>query len=131
VRSNGHDSDVRLVDTVYTFLETSRMSLDRFFFDWYGGPASEARALRGAGARAYEGGAFLTFRRALEGYEPWNPEALEGDYFQGDAPCTMVLDEVEALWDPIARRDDWGAFRAKVRSVRALGQVLKNASASR
>ncbi|MBI5512568.1 MAG: YdiU family protein [Deltaproteobacteria bacterium] len=125
----GHDQDVRLVDTVYTFLETSKLSLDRFFFDWYSGPASEPRALGGAGARAYEGGGFLTFRRALEGYAPANPGALEGEYFQGDTPCTMVIDEVEGLWDPIARADDWSRFEAKVASVRALGQALKNASA--
>jgi hypothetical protein len=64
---------------------------------------------------------FAAVRRCLEGYLPTRIEALETAYFQGDAPCGMLIDEIEALWDGIAERDDWSGFEAKVAAVRAMG----------
>jgi hypothetical protein len=42
-------------------------------------------------------------------------------------PVTMVIDEVEGLWAPIAERDDWSAFEAKLADVEALKQALGGA----
>jgi hypothetical protein len=36
----------------------------------------------------------------------------------------MLIDEVEALWAPIAERDDWSAFHAKIAAIRAMGEAL-------
>ena len=33
----------------------------------------------------------------------------------------MLIDEIEALWDAIAERDDWSMFEAKVEDVRTMG----------
>jgi hypothetical protein len=32
---------------------------------------------------------------------------------------------VEALWAPIADRDDWRPFRAKIHDIRAMGAALR------
>ena len=42
-------------------------------------------------------------REALDGATSTRPDH---PYFRG-APCTMLIDEVEAVWDPIAGADDW------------------------
>jgi hypothetical protein len=35
-----------------------------------------------------------------------------------------VIDEVEAVWAPIAERDDWSAFEAKLAEIAALNAAL-------
>jgi hypothetical protein len=36
----------------------------------------------------------------------------------------MLIDEVEAIWAPIAERDDWTLLNAKVAAIRAMGEAL-------
>jgi len=36
---------------------------------------------------------------------------------------TMLIDEVEALWAPIAERDDWSLFETKLRDIAALREA--------
>ena len=39
-----------------------------------------------------------------------------------EAPETMTIEEVEALWAPIAERDDWAPLGAKIEAVRGFGR---------
>jgi hypothetical protein len=32
----------------------------------------------------------------------------------------MLIDEMEATWTPIAERDDWSAFHAKIADIRVM-----------
>jgi hypothetical protein len=36
----------------------------------------------------------------------------------------MHIDEVEAIWDAIAERDDWQLFESKIASVRRMGTAM-------
>ena len=36
----------------------------------------------------------------------------------------MLIDEVEAIWAPIAERDDWSLMAAKVEDVRRMGEAM-------
>ena len=38
-------------------------------------------------------------------------------YFAGPSPRTLLYDEIEALWAPIAERDDWSLFEAKLADI--------------
>ena len=116
-------SDALLGAMARCFLERSRMSFDRFFFDWYGGEVAAARALDGPHGAAYAGDEFTAFRRALDGRPPCRPQALGDAYFLGAGPTTMLIDEVERVWSAIAERDDWGPLEQKIAAVRALGRL--------
>jgi len=48
------------------------------------------------------------------------PDALDAPYFQQTAPCSLLIDEIEALWSAVAERDDWEPFAAKVEAIRAM-----------
>src|SRR5690606_31757839 len=37
--------------------------------------------------------------------------------FLEEKPQTMLIDEVEAIWAPIAEKDDWSAFDKKINSL--------------
>jgi uncharacterized protein YdiU (UPF0061 family) len=85
-----------------------------FFFDWFGGLASEHRALSGPRAALYEGEAFGDFRRQLAGFAPNRPDRLAALYFEGAEPQDLLYDEIEAVWSAIADGDDWRPFNAKL-----------------
>jgi hypothetical protein len=36
----------------------------------------------------------------------------------------MHIEEVEAIWDAIATRDDWQPFNNKVKAIRRMGEAL-------
>jgi uncharacterized protein YdiU (UPF0061 family) len=125
--SAGTDDDNVLIDTCYTFLQESRVGYDRFFFDWYGGLASAERARKSPAAAKYSGERFEALERMLGRYAPARKELLDHPYFQGDAPCSLLIDEIEAIWEHIAERDDWSAFEEKIRRIRDFGALFNGA----
>lgn len=119
----GDERDEDFLSICRAFLVESKVGYDRFFFDWYGGAASEARAAASPEADKYRGTAFLALRAAFDAHPPVAPERLQSPYFQRSAPCSLLIDEIEALWSAIAERDDWGPFEAKVADIRAMGEA--------
>jgi uncharacterized protein YdiU (UPF0061 family) len=119
----------RLVSAVWTFLGTSRAPFERFFFDWRGGLASADRAAASPSAAHYASDAFAPVRAALEGIAPAEKARLDHPYFAAE-PCTMLIEDVEALWAPIAEGDDWSAFEAKLAAIDRMAEAYGTAPAA-
>jgi uncharacterized protein YdiU (UPF0061 family) len=88
-----------------------------FFFDWFGGAVSEARALGGLRGGLYSGEAAKAFRQALADYEPHTPGRLTQAYFARPEPEELLYEEIETIWAPIAADDDWSLFEAKLERI--------------
>jgi uncharacterized protein YdiU (UPF0061 family) len=113
----GGDADTELVRGIESALVATQMSPDRFWFDWRGGvrrAASPADAI-------YDGPAFARFRDAVAAHAGAAPT---GDYWADAEPCTMLIDEVEAIWAPIAASDDWSRLTAKIAAIRRMGAAM-------
>lgn len=119
----GDTEDAALAQALWDFLRFSQAPFEAVFFDWYGGTASTERATRGPGAQFYAGDDFKPFGRALDGYAPAKPERLGDAYFSSVAPCTMLIDEVERIWAPIAADDDWSVFHAKLAAIEVMASA--------
>ena len=106
------DDDRLLVAALLTALQSRTVEIDRLFFDWRGGrdPGGEAYAAEPFRALA----ARLTGRAAA----PMHP------YWSDPAPCSLHINEVEAIWAPIAEHDDWSAFDAKIAAIRRMGAAM-------
>ena len=119
VRARDPEADVGLVNAAFKALAEGGEPLrwEPFFFDWFGGRASEQRALAGPRAAHYGGEAFADFRARLAEFEPDRPERLAQPYFAAADPEELLYDQIEALWAPIAEADDWSAFEAKLASI--------------
>jgi uncharacterized protein YdiU (UPF0061 family) len=125
VQPRGEPYDRLLSITVFDFLHRSQVGFEQFFFDWYGGPVAGPRADRSPAAERYRDAASAQLRHDLAGYEPAAGARLDHPYFDRAGPCTMLIDEIESLWDSIAERDDWAPFEAKIDEVRAMGEALR------
>jgi hypothetical protein len=95
-------------------LVETQLNPDRFFFDWRGGvrrAASPADAV-------YAGDACADVTQRLAAYAGAAPAH---PYWADAEPCTMLIEEVEAIWAAIAERDDWQPLNAKVAAIRRMG----------
>ena len=109
------EKDQQLATATWQFLAESRMPFERFFFDWRGGSAERAAA--SPEAATYESTAFGPVGELLTKFEPRSADVADHPYFQREEPCTMLIDEVEAIWKPIADDDDWAAFEGKLADI--------------
>lgn len=119
VRSSGVDEDTMLVEACMAWLEKEPVGFDAFFHDWFGGGESHERAMRGPWAARYADPSFAHVRRSLDACAPRSRSLLEHPALQRATPCSMLIDEVEAIWARIAHADDWSALDEKVHEVRA------------
>ena len=114
----------RLVDAVFAFLEESLVPLRPVLLRLGRRPRAREEARAGPAAERHQRPSYEALRGVLAGYRPAHPERLEAAYFQGDAPCSLLIDEVRRIRNAIAARDDWRPFGAKVEAIRALGGCL-------
>ncbi|MDB5670538.1 MAG: YdiU family protein [Alphaproteobacteria bacterium] len=112
-------SDAALLLTIEDALAVKSVSIDRFFFDWRGG----RRRGSSPADSAYESEMFKALAAALQDYQP-RPRATRHDYWKDGAPCSMHIDEVEAIWTAIDSEDDWSPFERKIAQIRRMGQAL-------
>lgn len=104
------EADRAAVQAVEKALRQTATPLDRFFFDAF------AQALPATYDASWDG-----VRTALSDH---GFRADRSNRYWSGEPCGMAIAEVEAIWAPIARDDDWSAFDAKVAAVRAMGDAL-------
>ena len=110
VTPRGGDEDRALVRILERTMRATEVVIDRLFFDVFGGALPDSY-----------GSAWDDLRAALAPYAP--RKARDHAYWQG-GPCSMLIDEVEAIWSPIAEADDWSRVHAKVAAIRAMGDAL-------
>lgn len=117
-------ADLLFLQDFFTWLTEAKAPWAQVFHDWFCGEASAARAKESPAAALYEAPAFAPIRAGLEARAAVAPERLSHPIFQAPRPPTLLIDEVEALWAPIAEADDWGAFEAKLQAIEALRQAF-------
>ena len=115
----GEEEDADFVTALFSFLMESRAPYEQTFFDWYGGGLSATRAAKSPAAAHYATPAFAPFRGHLAARTPRQTLQIDHPYFARPTPRSMLIDEMEALWTPIAADDDWGPLQ------RALAEIAE------
>lgn len=116
VRRLGPERDEALVDAVQAALVATQMDPDRFFFDWRGGQ----RRGPSPADHHYSHDGFTDFLALIPDFATAVPAHA---YWADEAPCTMLIDEVETIWAAIAEQDDWAPLHTKVAAIRRMGEA--------
>ena len=98
------DRDLHLVAAVEREMRATKASPDAYFFTHRGGRAATG-----------------DLADTLRGFDPLDSS---DPYWEGDAPQSLLIDEVEAIWAPIAESDDWSLLHQKVAAIRQMGQAM-------
>jgi len=118
VEAGGEAGDRPLVSAAIKGLRSRIAGIDRFFFDWRGGRAPTGQA--------YRSSEFDELRARLDGRQ----RALTHPYWGDAGPCSMLIDEVEAIWSAIAEHDDWSPFESKIEAIRRFGDAMTSDAAA-
>jgi uncharacterized protein YdiU (UPF0061 family) len=116
VKRLGPSEDEVLVAAIQKALVATQMDPDRFFFDWRGG----VRRGPSVADPHYSHDGFTDFLALIPDFAAGPPAHA---YWSDEATCTMLIDEVESLWAPIAERDDWAPLHAKIAAIRRMGEA--------
>lgn len=102
VASRGPEADAVVVAASEKWLSETGIQPEVFFHHHRGGR-------RATGALA----------EALANCEP----VEASHYWSDEAPQTMLIDEVEAIWAAIAAQDDWAPLETKIAAIRRAGEA--------
>jgi uncharacterized protein YdiU (UPF0061 family) len=114
VKLRDEAGDRELAKALVEAMDSRAATIDRIFFDWRGGSDP--------GAAKYPSVPFRKLASLLDGCE--RPPGH--GYWSDSEPCSMHIEEVEAIWDAIAERDDWAPFDAKIAAVRRMGEAMQS-----
>ncbi len=123
-------NDFAFVADLLKWMTETGAPYEQVFFDWFCGSASAQRAADSPISELYDQEKFADIKTRLAAFSSVNAGRLNHDYFQRKKPCTMLIDEVESIWAPIAEKDDWSRFESKleeVASVRAAYDFIASA----
>ena len=111
-----HDAerDAALVRNFFVAAKASQYGFDQIFHDLYGGQPR----IEGYGANYWR--PVLNY---LQDAFPRNPAALDHPHFQSQKALSMTIDEVEAIWEPIAANDDWSLLSSKLAAINQMRQA--------
>ncbi|MEQ9315729.1 MAG: YdiU family protein [Henriciella sp.] len=116
--------DLTFLQSLYNWMSETKAPWPQVFFDWFGGAESQARARKSPIASLYDDPAFAPVRDVLTSLQVDRPERLAHAHWQRETPVTLLYDDVEALWAPIAEADDWSLFQQTLADIDAAREAL-------
>ena len=104
----------RIAAALFTAAKADQTPFAQMLHDWYGGAKRRG---------AYEGEAWQDFAGSLAGMERLPP--ADSSIFNREAPVALPIDRVEALWEPIAKSDNWTPLYDALDEIRQWGAALR------
>jgi uncharacterized protein YdiU (UPF0061 family) len=112
-----------LIKALFAFLKETKMPFEGAMFDLYAGPARLEKAREGERAEHFGHPLFAPVEALLAARKPAAEAKPDHAYFRRPSPHSLVYDEIEALWEPIAGRDDWSAFYRKLTEIEVVREA--------
>lgn len=109
----------QLVLALFQFLTEAQPLYEQTFFDLHSG-VDEARLQNSPQKEKYQHASFENLRRCLENFVLDSEARKNHEYFKRTSCCSLLIDELENIWRPIAESDDWAPFEAKLAEIRSL-----------
>ena len=106
--------DAALAQDIFGAAKQSQCGFDQMFHDLYGGKAR---------VDGYDDDCWRPVLDYLQTAKPRNPAALDHPHFQLAKALSMTIDEVEAIWAPIAASDDWSLLSDKIAAIHQMRQA--------
>lgn len=99
LQSKNLEIDMDFILSTFRLLEKTQVSWPQFWYDWQGGAPKDD---------ATYGAEFSDWKKDYAVY------SVIGDEPKAEMPASLIYEEIGELWKPIAKEDDWSAFKAKL-----------------
>lgn len=112
-----------LIEKLLQALRSSDVGFETVLFDWFGGEAANHRAREGRRSTVYKSRAFEEVATLLSTAPSAAHATPDHAYFNQDQPRTMLIEEVENIWAPIAREDDWSHLAQAIEDIHVMSDA--------
>ncbi|WP_374001776.1 protein adenylyltransferase SelO family protein [Bdellovibrio bacteriovorus] len=113
-----YDLNAELVTHLFQFLDQEKGLFEQTLYDLHSG-AIEERLSRSPQKELYQKESFKKLRDSLSYFEVADTLRAQHPYLQTGTACSLIIDELEALWKPVAENDDWAPFERKLQQIRS------------
>ncbi len=118
-----------LISQFFLFLSKSQIPYEQLFFDLHSG-LNPKRLAKSPHHKFYESGEFEDLKKALQDFAVADETLTAHPYFERSVPCGLLIEELEAIWQPIAENDDWSLFERKIAEIRSFRGVYSASSST-
>ena len=108
------ERDAALARNLLGAAKISQYRFDQIFHDLYGGKPRVDR---------YFADHWKPVLDCLQDAHPRNSTALSHPYFKSQKALSMTIEEVEAIWAPIAAGDDWSLLSRKLAAIHQMREA--------
>lgn len=119
LKSKSFEENSKLLSAFFQMLSRTDILFEQAFFDFHSKKVLEHSQTSTTNLDLFspEAGEFI---KLISSYEVADEKLAQHSYFQNERPCTLLIDEIEAIWKPIADHDDWSLFENKLQAIRQL-----------
>jgi len=110
--------DLSLFQAFFQFLEKGPLLFERTLFDFHSGFARHGWT-RSPFSAQYGSTAGKNLLECLKSFEPLDESHVRHPYFQQSHPETMLIHEIETLWQAIALDNKWQMLQSKIAKIRS------------
>lgn len=116
------DLTSQLISSLFQYLDKEKAPFEQTLYDLHSGGQDE-RLQRSPLRSLYGKESFSELRDMLGMFATADEELARHPYFQTGKACSLVIDELESIWAPIASNDDWSLFEKKLAEIRSFRGV--------
>lgn len=115
---NNTEHAMELLRGLIEFWSETQAAYEQTIFDLRGGLRAPDRLAKSPQSEHYNHAKFASVKALLaDRFTTAGDDVLDHPYFARETPRTMLIEEVEAIWDPIAASDDWGRFEQTIQEI--------------
>lgn len=103
LKEKTEEENFELIKIFFTYMETEKKLFEQTFFD--------SHSKRRLPERIKEG---------FAAFEISDQKLIGHPYFAQTKPVTLLIDEIETIWQAIDEKDDWSLFENKLQSIRQI-----------
>lgn len=116
IKSKEKKDNLLLVQLFFEFLESSQAPFEQVFFDLHS--ARRGKEQLSPNKKYYSSGNFSELKEHLARFDSADESLNQHPYFQQNVAETLLIDEIETIWDSISKDDNWKPFEDKVRRLK-------------
>lgn len=113
IKHSTQNETADLISQFFQDLEKSGLKFESFFYELH-----SLRVFSNSSLQLKYEKLAPDLLRKLEKFEVAQPNKAHDSYFQQEQPETLLIDEIESIWEPIATQNDWNRFNNKLTSIR-------------
>lgn len=102
------------ISEFFKLLEENNLFFEKTFFDFHSFNLDSKKL------NTYEKYDCRHLFKAFEKSEVTDYKLATTDYYKNTLPETLLIEEIEHIWDAIAKNDDWSLFNNKLQSIRKI-----------